>query len=74
MKNEMEMKFVFGFLDWLFRNWNQEPINSCWNPFFGFEFYCKILKTVFQNLNTEFPIERNPTTAGSGTQVRKALV
>ena len=63
----MKMKFLIGFH--LKNGFFRIVIHFC-----GFEFYCKIPKTVFQNLNTEFPIERTPTTAGSGTQVRKALV
>lgn len=42
---------------------------------FGFRaVYCKIPKKVFQNPNTQFPIERTPTTAGSGTQVGEAFM
>ena len=71
---------VFGFLNRTvkrksmksglgFPNWNPPwgRIHQRRNPFSDFSFYCKIRNPEFQNLDPDFPIERNSRRANTRT-------
>ena len=61
------MKSTFGFLNW---NPPWGRISRRWNPFSDFAFDCKIRNPDFKlNLNTDFPIQRNPRVRGSWSRV-----